>query len=76
MRIGAKWQEVYKPPVAASVQCHMEMPMTSQLDAGHLLALLDEALIEADRLGHTLAAALIAEFIFAVNQRRSPGAVH
>ncbi len=54
-------------PVAAPVQCHMEMRMTSQLDAGHLLALLDEALIEADRLGHTLAAALIAEYIFAVN---------
>jgi hypothetical protein len=54
----------------------MEMRMTSQLDAGHLLALLDGALIEADRLGHTLAAALIAECIFAINQKPSPGAVH
>lgn len=46
--------------------------MTSQLDVGPLLASLDAALIEADRLGHTLAAAMITDCIVAIHQTRLP----
>jgi hypothetical protein len=40
--------------------------MTSQMDNGRLLALLDAALVEADLIGHTLAAALLTECIATV----------
>jgi hypothetical protein len=46
--------------------------MTSQLDQEQLLACLDAALVEADRIGHTLAAAMIAECITAVEMASLP----
>ena len=46
--------------------------MTSQLDQTQLLACLGAALVEADRIGHTLAAAMIVECIASVEAALHP----
>ena len=70
--MGARRQEVYDPLVAASAYCHMEALMTSHLEHEQLLAHLEDALAEAERIGSTLAAAMIADCIAALERTSSP----
>jgi hypothetical protein len=50
----------------------MEARMTSHLEHEQLLAHLEDALAEAERIGSTLAAAMIADCIAALERTSSP----